>query len=107
LKQLTTYQIFSRSIILLAFTSLFLADSIAFLVMEMDNVVIELCDFSDSESEKEEKKNEELLDNKFPIEFGESEQALLKRGMAAFTYVDLKSSPNREILTPPPERLIV
>ena len=104
MKQLTTYHFFSRSIILLAFTSLFLADSIAYWVMELDNVVIELCDFSDGESETEEKKNEELVNDKFPIEFGESEQALLKRYLAAFTYVDLKSSPNREILTPPPER---
>lgn len=104
MKQLTTYQIFSRSIILLAFTSLFLADSIAYWVMELDNVVVELCDFSDSESEKEEKKNEELLDDKFPIEFGESEQALLKRCLAAFSYIDTKSSSNREILTPPPEQ---
>lgn len=87
----------------MAFTSLFLADSIA-LVMELDNVMVELCDVSDSESEKEEKKNEELLDDRFPIEFGESEQALLKKCLTAFSYIYKKTSPNREILTPPPER---
>ncbi len=100
---LTTYQIFSRSIILLAFTSLCLANSITYLIADLEHVVVELCDFSDGESEQEEQKNEELLDDKFPIEFGISKQALLKRCLTAFTHIDLKSSLNREILTPPPE----
>ncbi len=91
----------------MTFTSLFLADSIVYWMLEVDNVTVELFDFSDSESEKEEKKSEELLDDKFPIEFSESEQALLKKCLAAFTYADSKSSPNREIFTQPPEHLVV
>lgn len=82
---------------------MFLADSIVYWVSNMDNITIELCDFSDSESEKEEKNNEELLDNKFPFEFLENEQALLKKYLIAFTYIDSKSSPNQDILTPPPK----
>ncbi len=107
LQQLTAYQLFSRSIILLAFASLFLADSMVYWVLDVDTITIELCDFSDSESEKEEKKNEELLNDKFPVEFLASQQALLKRCLTAFNYKDSKSCPNREILTPPPEHFTV
>ncbi|MFK7982526.1 MAG: hypothetical protein AB8G86_21275 [Saprospiraceae bacterium] len=107
MQQLTPYQFLSRSIILLTFVSLFLADSVVYWMLEMNNIKIELCDFSDSESEKEEKKNEELLDDKFPFEFSESEQTLWKRYLMAFSYIDSKSSPNREILTPPPKYFAV
>ena len=103
MNQLSTYQFFLRSIILLAFTSIFLADTIVYWVANMDKIAIELSDFSDGETEKEEKKNEELLDDKFPIKLLGSQQDLLKRCLAGFTYIDSKSSPNREVLTPPPE----
>lgn len=107
MKQLTAYHFFSRSIILLTFSSLFSADSIVYWVLDKDNITIELCDFSDSESEKEEKQQEELFDDKYPIEFSEREQALSKKYLAAFTYIDLKSSLNREILIPPPEHFFL
>lgn len=103
MNQLTTYHYLLRGIILLTFTSLFLADSIVYWVSHMEKVTIELCDFGDGETEKEEKKNEELFDDKFPIDFLDSQQALLKKYLTAFTYIDSTSSPNREILTPPPK----
>jgi len=58
LQQLTVFQFLSRSIILLIFIGLFLVDSFAYWVLEMNPVTIELCDFSNSESEKEEKQEE-------------------------------------------------
>lgn len=88
---------------MLAFTSIFLADSIVYWVANVNKVTIELCDFGDGETEKEEKKNEELLDDKFPFKLLDSQQDLLKKCLAGFTYIDSKSSFNREILTPPPE----
>lgn len=103
MNQLSAYHFFLRSIILLTFTSLFIADSIVYWVSHIDKITIELCDFSDGETEKEEKQQEELFDDKFPIDFFDSKQALLKKHLLAFTYMDSKSSPNREILTPPPK----